>query len=183
VLSAGRALSLAVFAACASSGARAAAPAGEQTVRVLGATGSVAQISTTTTTGSKAVTLDASLDSIWRALPHAFESVGITLSHRDSGTGVVGNAGFKARRRLANTPLSRYLDCGSAQGVASADTYEIHLSVLTEVRAAGPQRTTLVTVVDATGQSINFKSAPIRCVSRGELENRIMDLVRAAVAR
>lgn len=174
-------LPLAGLAACSSNPATPAASPDPSTVRVVGTQGAlVTQIATTNTSRPRVVTLDIPLADVWRHLPGAYETVGIALTHRDASAGVLGNEGFRARRRLKDTRLSLFVDCGNTQGVPSADTYEVHFSVLTEVRKDGDDKTLVVTNVDATAKPVNFAGDPVRCLSKGELENRILNVVRAA---
>jgi hypothetical protein len=165
-------LSIVVVAGCASSATTPAASVEEQTVRVSGST-STTQIHTTATTRPQSTNLDMSLEAVWRVLPAAYASVGIDVAHTDRAARVIGNPGFRARRRLADTPISRFLDCGNAQGGPSADSYEIHFSVLTDLQAESPERTIVTTLVEAVARPINFSGEPVRCLSKGELETRI----------
>jgi hypothetical protein len=146
---------------------------GEQTVRVVGQSGAVATMSTTATARPRITTLEAPLEEVWRALPAAYAAVGIEVAQTDVQRGVIGNPGFRARRRLGDTPLVRYLDCGSTQGGNSAESYEVHFSVLSEVTRDERGRTVLSTVVDATARPVNFPGDPVRCMSKGELERLI----------
>jgi hypothetical protein len=166
-------------AACATS-TRPEAQSSEQTVRVVGASGTVT-LATTPTARPRIVTLETPLDAVWRALPAAYAAMGIEIAQRDAGRGIIGNPGFRARRRLGDTSLARYLDCGTSQGGQSAETYEVHFSVLTELTTDPQGRTVISTNVDATARPVNFPGDPVRCLSRGELENRIVNSVRESV--
>lgn len=166
-------LSLVVTAAC-SSGPRLAATTSEETVRVVGGSGGTVQMATTTSTRPRTVTVDVPLDKAWNALPAAYESVGIELARHDRTARLAGNPGFRARRTLGGTRISRYLDCGRAQGNPSADTYEVHFSVMTQL-AGDSARTIVTTTVDATARPVNFAGESVRCVSTGELEIRLVN--------
>ena len=155
-------LSVLVVAGCASSGPGPAGSVEEQTVRVAGNTGTT-QIHTTATTRPRVTTLDMSLEQVWRVLPAAYAAVGVEIAHTDRARRVIGNPGFRARRRLGDTPISRFLDCGNAQGGPSADSYEVHFSVLTDLQAEGPERTIVTTLIDAVARPINFSGDPVRC--------------------
>lgn len=168
-----------LLAACATSPNQPAGSAREQTVRVVGASGAT-QISTTVTARPSVATLDMPLDQVWRALSGAYASVGIEIALTDPARGVLGNPGFRARRRLGDAPISRYLDCGRAQGAPSADTYEVHFSVLSEVQQESPDHTIVTTNVDATAKPVNYPGESVRCSSKGELETRILQAVREA---
>ena len=169
-------LTLLTVAAC-SSANRTVATTAEQTVRVSGGGGRATQINTTATTRPRVVVIDVGLEEVWRALPAAYAAAGIEIAHSDAALRVIGNPGFRVRRRLGDTPVSRYLDCGHAQGGPSADSYDVHFSVLTELTAESPERTTLTTVVDAVARPVNFSGDPVRCFSKGVLETRIANVI------
>lgn len=172
-------LGLIVLSACASSH-RPAVTTDEQTVRVVNQHGAVRSVQTASQHRPRITTLEIPLEQVWRALPAAYAAVGIDVATQDVNRGVIGNGGFRARRRLGDTALGRYIDCGNTQGAPSAETYEVHFSVLSEVVAEESGSTILSTVVDATARPINFSGDPVRCFSKGELENRIAATVKQA---
>lgn len=176
-------LTLFVLAGCASAEPRPVASASEERVQVVSQVGTASSIGTTAATRPRVVTLDLPIDNVWRALPVAYAALGIDIAHNDPTKRVIGNPGFRARRRLADVPISRLLDCGTTQGNPSADTYEVHFSVLTELQQDDRGRTVAVTTLDAVARPVNFPGDPVRCVSRGELETRIMNLARDAASR
>jgi hypothetical protein len=170
-------LSLGVFAACASSQPATRAGATESVhISGTGARVSSTRIAPSVTTSS--VSLSFPLDSVWRALPATYESLGIAISDFDEKTHVIGNSGLKIRRRLGTTALSRYLDCGNTQMGPSADDYQINLSVLTQLSPGDSGRTVLTTNVDATAQGLQFAQQAVRCTSKGTIEARIVELVK-----
>jgi hypothetical protein len=169
--------------ACASGGTGAAAvgaPA-TQTIAVVGPAGG-AKISTPGEIASNVQTLAFSVDQIWRALPAAFDSLGIPVQTLDGVKHTIGNTGFAIRRRLKNVPLSRYIDCGTSQLGASADDYDVRLTVLTDVRP-GDGGAIVTTSVQAVARPMNYAQEYSSCNSRGSLEQRIIDLVRARLTR
>ncbi len=172
-------LTLLVIAACSSATNPSAAPISERTVTVVGA-GGATRMGTSATMNAGVATLEIPIDEVWQALPEAYEVLGVEIALLDRANGIVGNPGFRARRRLATTSISRYIDCGRTQGGPSADRYEVHFSVLTELVAESATRTIVSTVVDATARPINFSGDPVQCSSLGELENRILNFIRAA---
>jgi len=175
-------LSLALVVGCSSSGTVQSAPA-PQTVRVGGGGGGAITMGMSASpTSSHATTLSAPMADVWRALPAAYESLNIPLSMIDSTTRLVGNSGFNARRRLGTIPLVRLIDCGTTQGGPSAETYDIRLSVTTQL-TAGDGGTTISTTVDAQGKPVAFAGEYIRCSSTGVLESRIADAVKSRLPR
>ena len=92
---------------------------------------------------------------------------------------VIGNPDLKARRRLGEVPLGRFLNCGTTLGSPNTDTYEIRLSVLTSARRDSSGGTIVMTTVDAKGRPITISAEYTSCTSTGALEQRIVDLLKA----
>lgn len=178
-------LSLAMLPACASSSSSSSTTSGTsvrpatQTIGSASA-GSVRVSATSTADVSH---LPYSVDAVWRILPSTFDSVGIPVTTLDHARKVIGNAGYKTRARLGKAPLSRYLDCGNTQIGPNADSYDVFLIVITTVSAEGANGSTLVTTVDAQSRPVTFNQAYSRCSSKGGIEIRIADLVKARLSR
>jgi hypothetical protein len=156
-----------------------------QTVRVMGSAapgGTIAMGVTGTPATARSFSILATPAEVWRALPAAYESLGIPISTMDSATGTIGNAGFNVRRRLGSVPLVRYIDCGSTQGGPSAETYDVRL-VVTTVMQSAEAATTLATTVEGMGKPVAFSGEYVRCGSSGALEARIADAVKAKLAK
>lgn len=170
--------SFALLAACASSSSPSARPA-TQTVGSADV-GSMTIAASSTADVSK---LPYTVDAVWRVLPSVFDSVGIPLTTIDQARKEIGNPGFKIRTRLGKAPLSRYLDCGNTQIGPNADSYDVFMNVMTRVSADGPNGAVLSTLVDAQARPVTFNQAYSRCSSKGGIEIRIADLVKARLAR
>jgi hypothetical protein len=179
----GHSLMLLALAGCATGGSTVGQPAPTQTVRVTGSSAGNLSLGMSPTTDSKVTAIAFAPADVWRVLPGVFDSFAIPLSSVDDKARVLGNSGFNIRRRLGSIPLPRLIDCGSTQGAASADTYDIRLSVLTEVRPAEGGASSIVTTVDAMGRPVAFSSEYVRCSSTGILETRIADAVKAKLAK
>ena len=170
------ALTLATMAACASSN-RPEPNTDPQTVRVTTQTGATATMRIAPSVTTTTLTLPLPIDRVWAAIPAAYDSLGIAITDMDPRRHVIGNAGMSIRRRLGNTMLSRYLDCGNSQLGPSADEYQITMSIMSSVQArAGGDTTTVVsTNVDATGTGLQFSGQVVKCTSRGALEKKLHD--------
>jgi len=114
------------------------------------------------------------LDSAWAALPGAYAAVGLT------GGGVMDEAARRfgvgpttLPRRLNDTPLSRFVDCGSTRFIPNADTYAVRLQVSTQLVADETGVTRVQTLVEGTARPREMSSNPVLCTSTGELERRI----------
>ncbi len=148
-----------------------------ETVRVGGVGAQQGTTMTTVSSVSPGVaTVFSPIDEVWRVLPAIYDSLGIPVDRLDHAKHVIGNTGFRLRRRLGGVSLTRYLDCGHAQGGPSAETYEVNLSVLTELQPA-QRGTTAATVVQATARPVTFVGEHTPCKSTGGLEKSIARLL------
>lgn len=127
--------------------------------------------------------LPYSVDAVWRIMPSVFDSVGVPITLLDQASHSIGNQGYKLRGRLGKTILSRLIDCGNTQIGPNADTYDVYLSVVTTVQAEGATGAKLSTVVDAKARPITYNQGYSNCASRGGIEIKIADLVKARLAK
>lgn len=121
-------------------------------------------------------------DDVWRALPRAYDSLGIWLTLYDRRQRLIGNQGMQLRGKLGNTRLSKYIDCGDTQIGPSADSYEVNLSVITYVGVNSKGLATMTTRVASAARSLAFSQNYIRCRSNSEIEKRILQIVSARIA-
>jgi hypothetical protein len=171
---------LASASGCASSPAASALPPADETARVT-AGGDALRIRPSDRPTAVPVALP--IDEVWRVLPAVFDSLAIPVATLEPARRAIGNPGFKAHKQLGRTPLSRYIDCGQAQSFPSADTYDVHLSVLTQVAAGESGVTTVSTLVQASARPMTVSGDYSRCSSKGTLEARIVDAVKARLQR
>jgi hypothetical protein len=124
-------------------------------------------------------------DQVWRALPGVFDSLGIEVADLDPAKRMIGNTRFKVRGRLKNVPLSRYIDCGTSTQVGpNADSYDVSISLLAEVRPAESSGSTRLTAIfDALAKPGNFAQDYSQCSSKGALETRFIDILNARLKR
>jgi hypothetical protein len=175
-------IALAVVAGCASTGNGSTARSSIETTRVATSTGTTTLTSVATVQPGY-VTLEVPIDIVWRALPVAYDSIGIPVGKVDTLSHVVGNEGFKLRRKLGGVSLARYLDCGQAQGFRSAETYEVNLAVITQLQPVGATGTSASTSVQASARPINFAGDYAACSSTGELEKRVGEVLSRLAGR
>ena len=115
---------------------------------------------------------------VWRILPSAYDSLGLPIAILDPDNHIIANGDTKLRRQLGGVPLRTYLDCGGVQIGSSADSYEIVLTVQTQLQADESGATTVMTLVQAVGKPIAFAQDYSRCGSTGNLETRLADVIR-----
>ena len=171
------------LAACASGGSGVtSAPVGvEQTTRITSDAGT-AELRTTRSDPTAAFAIAAPPDRVFRALSSVYEELGLTVNVLDTQGRRLGVENGRIRRRLGGERLSRYLECGERLGGRVAETDDITFTLLTQVTPDG-QNSTLRTLVDATARPIGVSGNPITCATTGNLEERIVTLVRESVAR
>lgn len=151
-----------------------------QTVRIHSA-GGTGRLTIIPSGGPNVLKVPASIDRVWRVLPALYDSLSIPLTVFNARDRVIGNEGFKLRRRLGKTPLSTYLECGRSQMGQNADEYEITMSVVTRAVAVDSQQTTLTTVIEASGVGLQFAGQSAPCTSKGGLEDRLRQLLERAL--
>ena len=175
-------LTLFPLAACASSAASTAArPSARPSSHTMGGA-DVGSITISASSTADVSHLAYSADAVWRILPSVFDSVGIPLTIIDQAKKQIGNGGYKTRQRLGKVSLSRYLDCGNTQIGPNADSYDVFLSVITTVTPEGASGAALSTIVDAQARPATYNQAYSRCSSKGGIEIRIADIVKARLA-
>jgi hypothetical protein len=118
-------------------------------------------------------TVEASPEAAWRAAMEVYRSMEIPLGVLEQASGVLGNRDLAARRRLAGQPMTEFLDCGRSVTGPAASTHQIHLSILTSVRAAATGGTELRTQLQATARQPGSSSPPTQCATTGRLEQQI----------
>ena len=176
-------LSLALFAtACAS------APAHPES-----SPGPSAHVSDTETGGifrlsddSKSVSLsiDAPPEKVWGALSVVYEKLGIRSELNDSTARSIGTRAY-SQSRLDGKRTRDWVRCGNdGAGPSSGGMARTRISIVSTVRSAAEGRSDLVTEVGGSSTSVEGTSTgAVACASKGELEQRIRDLVLEELAR
>ena len=172
-----------VLAGCASggTGTRTAAPGTEQTTRITSDAGT-AELRTTRSDPTAAFAIAAPPERVFRALSTVYQDLGLTVNVLDTQGRRLGVESGRIRRQLGGQRLSRYLECGERLGGRVAETDDITFTLMTDVAADG-QNSTLRTRVEATARPIGVSGNPITCATTGNLEERIVSMVREVVSR
>jgi hypothetical protein len=170
------ALSFAALAACSGNPPLGGAPAPE-TIRVSGPGGGAVTVTSNAMAGVSIVA--GPIAKVWRVLPFAYDSLGLAIVTLDSANHLIGNGDMKLRRQLGGVPLSRFLDCGNTQIGYNADSYDVVLTVRTQLRSDDSGATTMTTMVTAMAKPVAFSQAYSNCSSTGKLEMRLADAIRA----
>jgi len=123
-------------------------------------------------------------DDVFKSLPAIFTTLGIPLATSDPRQRVIGSEGMKVHGKLGKVRLSTYIDCGSAiSGMASADSYDVILSVITRIQPKGTNGSEIQTTVEASAKPASFSADYSRCGTTGALENKIYEMVKASFVR
>lgn len=134
--------------------------------------------------GGVAGLIDAAAPAVWRALPQVYEALGIRAGLLDDGAMVFGTNRYTGQR-IGDRPTSSFVRCaGTGSGRTSPGGYRVRLAIRSEVRDQADGRALLVTSVAGSGTTVEGTStAPIRCVSNGELEELIASLAARIATR
>ena len=117
-------------------------------------------------------------DSVFGLLRGAYLGLGLAPeSDRKAMTVVVSSA--RIRRHLAGVPLQQYLDCGSKDNLPNAETYQIELTLISQVSMLTDSTSRISTRVDAIASNpLHGADNRTQCTTLGALEKRIGDAVR-----
>lgn len=124
--------------------------------------------------------IDAPVDRVWDALGAVYEELEIPVGELDRSRGLMGNAGFRARR-IAGRRMAEYVDCGHGVAGPKANEYAVRVALFTTVRAH-ERGTELVTDMDATARPRDVSGGTIHCTSEGQLEALIVQRVEGRLA-
>jgi hypothetical protein len=131
------------------------------------------------TDNSSTHTLAVNPDQVWKLLPGVLDTLGIPVGTLEPASRTIGNSGLKIRGRLRGVPLSRYIDCGNSTQIGpNADSYDVNLVFLAEVRPAQGGSTVRVTL-QAVAKPVNFAQDYSQCSTKGMLESRFFDILSA----
>lgn len=178
-------LAAAVTAAgCASKSSGGAVPAPNVTTtpvtqRIVMPAGSTLNINTVDVNAGHSQVIIGSMDAAWTALNVVYSDLKIPITTLVDAQHLIGNESFKVRRRVGEIPMQRILDCGNAQGIPNAETYDILMTISSYLAPNPKGGLNLVTRIDATGRSPSFaRENAVACHSSGTLEKDIAERVR-----
>jgi len=185
-----RPLILLALAGCASSAGSPAARRSDdmggsavQTTILQNAAGNARGMNMLSTTEVNSTLVSASPDQAFQALSAAYAQLQIPVTDLNQGARTLGNSAFRVRRRVGDVQTVRALDCGGDSGMPNAETYQLTLTIQSRVTASDAGGSVIQTTLDGTGRNpTTAASSDVRCSSRGVLEKRIADLVKAKLA-
>jgi len=169
---------LALVAGCASSGSDPARGPTSPPPPVTGA-GTTLDVNFTPSRGVVSDAVQATPEAAWEALPKAYADLGIPVKEVSDASRSLGNSRFAVSRRLGETPLSRYLECGSGLTGPFADRYRIEMLIRTSIVAVETGGVRVDTYVEASARNPEGSSnTGVACASTQRLEREIAERVR-----
>ena len=163
---------LALLASCASSGSSPTPEIVTLTERVV-ATDTYGTYRTTVDPTAKAH-IPVSPSRAFAALKAAYDELGLPPSINDAATGRVGNTDFWKTRKLGADPISTYLNCGDSIMGPAADSYRVHISIISVVRPDGKGESELETALSAQARNMDGTTSDlVSCGTTGRLEQSI----------
>ncbi len=183
-------LILLALAACASGTGRPAARRSDdmggssvQTAILQNAAGNARGMNMLSTTEVNSTLVTATPDQAFQALSAAYAQLQIPVTDLNQGARTLGNTAFRVRRRIGDVQTVRALDCGGDSGMPNAETYQLTLTIQSRVAASEGGGSVIQTTLDGSGRNpTTAASSDVRCSSRGVLEKRIGELVKAKLA-
>lgn len=151
-----------------------------ETVRVAG---SGIGMTTTPNTGATVATVPFASEEVWRTMPSVFQALGIPVTTIDPKKHLMGNEGFKLRQQLGGVRLSKYIECGTTQIGPNADSYEVYITISTDVQPGASGGAKISTIFEASARPLNFAQEYSRCSSKGVLEPKIVEVATAKLQK
>ncbi|MFI5233370.1 MAG: hypothetical protein ACHQSE_12750 [Gemmatimonadales bacterium] len=124
-----------------------------------------------------ATPVPVSQDSAYALLTRAYVMLEIPVVPVDQKR-AVGNDGLSIRRRIAGMPMQKVVDCGDKMGLPNAETWDIHMNILSYVEPGPNGNAQILTRIQAMGNAPDLSNRDLTpCPSLGDLEKKISDLV------
>ena len=121
-------------------------------------------------------------DKAFNALASAYAALAIPVTTMVTKDRMLGNLDLKARGRLGSLQMRRLLECGAQMGEPNSDSFQITMSVSSEVKDDGDGSSTVATLVQATGRPVAFAGIDVHCSSTGELERLLTNTLKLKLA-
>jgi hypothetical protein len=117
------------------------------------------------------------------AIDSAFADFGLPVDALDRTAGTLPNRRVTLSRRLGNTPLSRYLDCGRGFSGENANIYRVTLAAAAWPDQQSGTATALHVALIAGGQDpAGSRSGYVLCTSKGAFEEEFANKIKARLA-
>jgi len=128
-------------------------------------------------------TIAASRTETFKAASIVMEQLKIPVDMSDAARGVVGVSSFPQMRRVAGSPISRFLNCGVGITGANADNWRVFITAIAFVDAKDSNTTDLrVAMVGGARDVAGASTDPVACGSTGVFEGMFAERVKARLA-
>lgn len=126
---------------------------------------------------------EAPLDTVWSRLPAAYQALGITAEVNDARTRTFGTQRF-TQRRVAGKRTIDLVRCGhEGAGPSAVNARRLELSIISTLRPLASGGIHLTTEIAGVATAVDGTNSPaVRCVSTGELEERIATTLAAQLS-
>jgi hypothetical protein len=161
---------------CSASTARLGTNIDEQArpVRITGADG----LSYDTAVGDsrfvREVLFEETPDAVWAAIPEVFQALDLEVTDADRRSRVMGLDNVRLRR-IADTRPSRFLNCGHGVGAPNADSYDVYLTLFSQVMPGTGGGSEVRLQLGAYARDGSVAGTPVACSSTGGLETRFLE--------
>lgn len=144
---------------------------------ISGADGVTTQIDTQRELHAQSRLVSMSASTAYRRMLAAYDVAGLDPNMLSARDFIVGRQNLVVRRRLGDTRLSAYLNCGNSITGDNADSYEVTLTVITQVTPIDEGMARISTRVDASARPMGTSGNLVACSSTGRLERDLAERV------
>ena len=116
-------------------------------------------------------------------VPQVFGALGIDPNVIDTNQMIFGSAGAIYRHQIGKELISHYFDCGTMLGISTADTYDVHIRVISQVVPADGGLSKIRTETEASAIATDRPGGSVRCASNGRFEARIAKMISAEAGK
>ena len=121
-------------------------------------------------------------DSAFQVLTRVYAMLELPVAPAN-GKRAIGNSEIKIRRRIGGMPMQNVLDCGDKMGLPNAETWDIHMNLLSYVEVVPGGAAQILTRIQAMGNPTDISNRDLTpCATKGELEKKIGDMVTKLIA-
>jgi hypothetical protein len=139
-------------------------------------------IGTTNTYTAISTTVSITPDSAFQVLTRVYTMLELPVAPA-AGKLAIGNPEIKIRRRIGGMPMQNVLDCGDKMGLPNAETWDIHMNLLSYIEPTKTGGAQILTRIQAMGNPTDISNRDLTpCSTKGELEKKIGDMVTKLIA-
>ena len=139
-------------------------------------------IGTTNTYTAIGTSVAIAPDSAFQVLTRVYAMLELPVAPA-AGKLAIGNPEIRIRRRIGGIPMQNVLDCGDKMGLPNAETWDIHMNLLSYIEPTKTGGAQILTRIQAMGNPTDVSNRDLTpCSTKGELEKKIGDMVTKLIA-